>query len=177
MESLLVTDFGAPGVLYVDENGKRDRFSVTPVNGFNQIRGIDLLANGNFAAADFGGERLIIIDGKTGERRVLSGRGVGDGPKLNGPVSVDELDDERLIISEFSSQSVLFVDRATGDRSYLTGPAADGRGSGPILGTRGLTVDPQDPSQLLATPSTLILAIAQFTQAHSQIRRAVTAHH
>lgn len=156
----MVTDFGAPGVLFVDDNGKRDLFSVTPVDGFKQIRGIDLLANGNFAAADFGGERLIIIDGKTGERRVLSGRGVGDGPKLNGPVSVDELDDERLIISEFSSQSVLFVDRETGERTHLTGPAADGRGSGPILGTRGLTIDPHDPSQLLATDFALDAVIA-----------------
>ena len=147
----MVTDFGAPGVIHVDNQGTRKRFSVTPVNGFNQIRGIDRLANGNFAVADFGGERLIIVDGKTGERRTLSGRGNGTGPKLNGPVSVDELDDDTLIISEFSSQSILFVDRKTGNRSYLTSTAPGGRGNGPTLGTRGLTVDPNDPSRLFAT--------------------------
>ena len=94
---------------------------------------------------------MIIVDGKTGERSVLSGRGVGDGPKLNGPVSVDELDEDTLIISEFSSQSILFVDRKTGNRSYLTSTAPGGRGDGPTLGTRGLTIDPKDPSRLFAT--------------------------
>ena len=147
----MVTDFGAPGVIFVDDEGDRRLFSVTPVRGFNQIRGIDLLENGNFAVADFGGERLIIVDGKTGERSVLSGRGVGDGPKLNGPVSVDELNEDTLIISEFSSQSILFVDRKTGNRSYLTSTAPGGRGDGPTLGTRGLTIDPKDPSRLFAT--------------------------
>ena len=147
----MVTDFGAPGVLYVSETGARERFSVTPVRGFNQIRGIDLLENGNYAVADFGGERLIIVDGETGERTVLTGAGNGDGPKLNGPVSVDELDDNTLIVSEFSSQSILFVDRKTGNRSYLTSTAEGGRGSGPTLGTRGLTIDPHNSNRVFAT--------------------------
>ena len=156
----MVTDFGAPGAIFVDLDGARAPFAVTPVKGFNQIRGIDYLANGDFAAADFGGERLIIIDGETGERTVLTGQGRGTGPKLNGPVSVDELDENTLIVSEFSSQSVLFVDRETGNRSYLTSSAENGRGAGPILGTRGLTIDPNNPSRLLATDFALDAVIA-----------------
>ena len=147
----MVTDFGAPGVLFVGDDGARREFSVTPVAGFNQIRGMDLLKNGDYAVADFGGERLVIVDGNTGERRTLSGRGNGEGPKLNGPVSVDELNDETLIISEFSSQSILFVDRKTGNRSFLSSTAPGGRGKGPTLGTRGLTVDPENSGRLFAT--------------------------
>ena len=156
----MVTDFGAPGVIFVNGEGTRTSFAVTPVNGFNQIRGIDLLANGDFAAADFGGERLIIIDRETGERTIVSGQARGSGPKLNGPVSVDELDEDTLIVSEFSSQSVLFVDKKTGDRAYLTSSAPGGRGEGPILGTRGLTIDPNNPSRLLATDFALDAVIA-----------------
>ena len=150
-DAYMITDFGAPGVIRVGVTGDRAEFSVTPVNGFNQIRGIDLLSDGNFAAADFGGEKLVLIDGKTGERSLISGSGRGDGPKLNGPVSVDELDGDTLIVSEFSSQSILFVDRKTGNRTYLTSTAEGGRGDGPTLGTRGLTIDPSDPTRILAT--------------------------
>ncbi len=156
----MLTDFGAPGVLFVDNAGARSEFSVTPVNGFNQIRAFDLLANGDYAAADFGGERVFIIDGETGERTVVSGQGRGAGPKLNGPVSVDELDEDTLIVSEFSSQSVLLIDKASGDREYLTSSAENGRGEGPILGTRGLTLDPNNPARMLATDFALDAVIS-----------------
>lgn len=150
-DGYMITDFGAPGVIFVDHTGKRTAFSVTPVKGFGQIRGIDKLSDGDFAVADFGGEGLYIVDHLTGERTLLSGRGRGDGPKLNGPVSVDELNADTLVISEFSSQSILFVDRKTGNRSYLTSTSEGGRGSGPALGTRGITIDPTDTSRILAT--------------------------
>ena len=114
-DGYMVTDFGAPGVIFIDLDGKRTEFSVTPVKGFGQIRGMEYLSDGNYAAADFGGEGLYIIDGQTGERTLLSGRGKGTGPNLNGPVSVIELDEATLALSEFSSQSVLYVDRKTGN--------------------------------------------------------------
>ena len=57
-DGYMVTDFGAPGVIFVDLDGKRTEFSVTPVKGFGQIRGIEYLSDGNYAAADFGGEAL-----------------------------------------------------------------------------------------------------------------------
>ena len=149
-DGFMVTDFGAPGVLFVDHNGHRTPFSVTPVKGFGQIRGIEALSDGNFAAADFGGEGLYIVDGKTGERTLLSGRGKGTGPNLNGPVSVAELDENTLALSEFSSQSVLYVDRKTGNRKFLTSSTPGGRGDGPPLGTRSLELDPNDPNRLFA---------------------------
>ena len=149
-DGYMVTDFGAPGVIFVDLEGHRKPFSVTPVKGFGQIRGIEALSDGNFAAADFGGEGLYIVDGKTGERTLLSGRGKGTGPNLNGPVSVAELDENTLALSEFSSQSVLYVDRATGNRRFLTSSTPGGRGDGPPLGTRSLELDPNDPNRIFA---------------------------
>lgn len=149
-DGYMVTDFGAPGVIFVDLEGKRTEFSVTPVKGFGQIRGIEYLSDGNYAAADFGGEALYIVDGKTGERTLLSGRGKGTGPNLNGPVSVLELDENTLALSEFSSQSVLYVDRKTGNRKFLTTSTQEGHGDGPPLGTRSLEKDPLDPNRLFA---------------------------
>ena len=149
-DGYMVTDFGAPGVIFVDLEGKRTEFSVTPVKGFGQIRGIESLSDGNFAVADFGGEALYIVDGKTGERTLLSGRGKGTGPNLNGPVSVLELDENTLALSEFSSQSVLYVDRKTGNRKFLTTSTEAGHGDGPPLGTRSLEKDPLDPNRLFA---------------------------
>ena len=149
-DGYMVTDFGAPGVIFVDLDGKRTEFSVTPVKGFGQIRGIEYLSDGNYAAADFGGEALYIVDGKTGERTLLSGRGKGTGPNLNGPVSVLELDADTLALSEFSSQSVLYVDRKTGNRKFLTTSTQAGHGDGPPLGTRSLEKDPLDSSRLFA---------------------------
>ena len=149
-DGYMVTDFGAPGVIFIDLDGKRTEFSVTPVKGFGQIRGIEYLSDGNYAAADFGGEGLYIIDGQTGERTLLSGRGRGTGPNLNGPVSVIELDEATLALSEFSSQSVLYVDRKTGNRKFLTTSTQEGHGDGPPLGTRSLEKDPLDPSRLFA---------------------------
>ena len=149
-DGYMVTDFGAPGVIFVDLDGKRTEFSVTPVKGFGQIRGIEYLSDGNYAAADFGGEALYIVDGKTGERTLLSGRGKGTGPNLNGPVSVLELDADTLALSEFSSQSVLYVDRKTGNRKFLTTSTQAGHGDGPPLGTRSLEKDPLDASRLFA---------------------------
>ena len=149
-DGYMVTDFGAPGVIFIDLDGKRTEFSVTPVKGFGQIRGMEYLSDGNYAAADFGGEGLYIIDGQTGERTLLSGRGKGTGPNLNGPVSVIELDEATLALSEFSSQSVLYVDRKTGNRKFLTTSTQEGHGDGPPLGTRSLEKDPLDPSRLFA---------------------------
>ena len=149
-DGYMVTDFGAPGVIFVNLDGKRTEFSVTPVKGFGQIRGIEYLSDGNYAAADFGGEALYIVDGKTGERTLLSGRGKGTGPNLNGPVSVLELDSETLALSEFSSQSVLYVDRKTGNRKFLTTSTQVGHGDGPPLGTRSLEKDPLDTNRLFA---------------------------
>ena len=149
-DGYMVTDFGAPGVIFIDLEGKRTEFSVTPVKGFGQIRGMEYLSNGNYAAADFGGEGLYIIEGQTGERTLLSGRGKGTGPNLNGPVSVIELDEATLALSEFSSQSVLYVDRKTGNRKFLTTSTQEGHGDGPPLGTRSLEKDPLDPSRLFA---------------------------
>ena len=111
---------------------------------------MEYLSDGNYAAADFGGEGLYIIDGQTGERTLLSGRGKGTGPNLNGPVSVIELDEATLALSEFSSQSVLYVDRKTGNRKFLTTSTQEGHGDGPPLGTRSLEKDPLDPSRLFA---------------------------
>lgn len=149
-DGYMVTDFGAPGVIFVDLEGKRSEFSVTPVKGFGQIRGIDYLSDGNYAVADFGGEALYIVDGKSGERTLLSGRGKGTGPNLNGPVSVTELDANTLALSEFSSQSVLYVDRKTGNRKFLTTSTTAGHGDGPPLGTRSLELDPKNPNRLFA---------------------------
>ena len=100
--------------------------------------------------ADFGGEALYIVDGKSGERTLLSGRGKGTGPNLNGPVSVTELDANTLALSEFSSQSVLYVDRKTGNRKFLTTSTTAGHGDGPPLGTRSLELDPKNPNRLFA---------------------------
>ena len=149
-DGYMVTDFGAPGVIFVDHAGKRTEFSVTPVKGFGQIRGIEYLSDGNYAAADFGGEALYIVDGKTGERTLLSGRGKGTGPNLNGPVSVLELDENTLALSEFSSQSVLYVDRKTGNRRFLTTSTSAGHGDGPPLGTRSLERDPKNANRIFA---------------------------
>ena len=149
-DGYMVTDFGAPGVIFVDHAGKRTEFSVTPVKGFGQVRGIEYLSDGNYAAADFGGEALYIVDGKTGERTLLSGRGKGTGPNLNGPVSVLELDEDTLALSEFSSQSVLYVDRKTGNRKFLTTSTSAGHGEGPPLGTRSLEKDPNNESRIFA---------------------------
>ena len=149
-DGYMVTDFGAPGVIFIDNEGKRREFSVTPVKGFGQIRGIEYLSDGNFAVADFGGEGLYIVDGQTGERTLLSGRGRGTGPNLNGPVSIAELDENTLALSEFSSQSVLYVDRKTGNREFLTSSTEGGRGDGPPLGTRSLELDPNNPRRLFA---------------------------
>ena len=69
---------------------------------------------------------------------------------MNGPVSVAELDENTLALSEFSSQSVLYVDRATGNRRFLTSSTPGGRGDGPPLGTRSLELDPNDPNRIFA---------------------------
>ena len=69
---------------------------------------------------------------------------------MNGPVSVAELDENTLALSEFSSQSVLYVDRKTGNRKFLTSSTPGGRGDGPPLGTRSLELDPNDPNRLFA---------------------------
>ena len=147
----MITDFGLPGVVRVTAGGARTIFSSTPVKGFGQIRGIDLLSDGSIAVADFAGERVIGVDTATGARSLISGDGRGSGPPFNGPVSVDELDADTLVAADFSYLAVFLIDRATGDRSFLTGPGTEGRGSGPATGSRGIIVDPGNPGRVLAT--------------------------
>lgn len=148
---IMITDFGLPGVVLVSEDGRRTAFSSTPVKGFGQIRGIDLLSDGSIAVADFAGERVIGVDATTGERSLISGDGRGAGPPFNGPVSVDQLDDDTLVAADFSYLAIFYIDRRTGDRSFLTGPGTDGRGTGPAVGSRGIIIDPANPGRILAT--------------------------
>lgn len=157
---IMVTDFGLPGVVLVSEDGTRAPFSATPVKGFGQIRGIDLLSDGTIAVADFAGERVIGVDGATGARSLISGDGRGAGPPFNGPVSLDQLDDDTLVAADFSYLAIFFIDRKTGDRSFLTGPGSDGRGTGPAVGSRGIVIDPANPGRILATDFALDAVIA-----------------
>lgn len=150
-QGYMITDFGAPGVIFVDRAGNRSVFSTTPVKGFGQIRGIHVLADGNIVAADFAGERVFLVDPVSGERSLISGSERGAGPSFNGPVSVEELNATTLAVAEFSGLAIFSVDRATGDRGFLTGPGTDGRGDGPALGSRGIIVDPNNRNRILAT--------------------------
>ena len=173
---MMITDFGLPGVVHVSANGDRTAFSATPTRGFGQIRGIDLLSDGSLVAADFAGERVIGVDIHTGVRTVISGDGRGSGPALNGPVSVDQLDDETLVVSDFGYLAIFFIDRVTGDRSFVTGPGSDGRGTGPAVGSRGIIIDPLDPSRILATDFALdaVIAIDIATGNRSIFSSAIT---
>lgn len=159
-DGFMVTDFGLPGVVRVTGDGTRTVFSSTPVRGFAQIRGIDLLSDGSLVVADFAGERLIGVDRTSGARTLISGDGRGGGPPFNGPVSVDELDANTLVASDFSYLAIFFVDRATGRRSFLSGPGTTGRGSGPAVGSRGITIDPMNRGRILATDFALDAVVA-----------------
>lgn len=157
---IMITDFGLPGIVFVSDDGARTVFSATPVNGFVQLRDINVLADGDIVAADFGGEKVFLVDPATGERFLLSGGDQGGGPGFNGPVAVDELDVDTLAVAEFANPVIFFVDKATGDRSPLTGPGTTGRGTGPSLGARGFTVDPNDSNRILATDFVLDAVVA-----------------
>lgn len=147
----MITDFGLPGVVRVTADGTRTVFSATPVKGFGQIRGIHVLRDGNIVVADFAGERVMLVDPASGERKLISGDKRGQGPAFNGPVSVDELGTGSLVVADFSYQAIFIVDPVSGDRTFLSGPGVDGRGTGPAVGSRGIALDPSDPGRLLAT--------------------------
>ena len=173
----MITDFGLPGVVRVAAGGTRTVFSATPVKGFGQIRGIDLLSDGAIAVADFAGERLFAVDPTSGERTLVSGPGRGAGPAFNGPVAVAELEASTLAVSDFSYQAMFSVDRATGDRTFLTGPGTDGRGSGPAVGSRGIALDTTSPGRILATDFALdaVVAVDVATGDRTIFSSAVTA--
>lgn len=159
-DGTMITDFGLPGIVFVSDDGTRTVISATPVNGFVQLRDINVLADGDIVAADFGGEKVFLVDPATGDRFLLSGGEQGGGPGYNGPVAVDELDANTLAVAEFANPVIFFVDKATGDRSLLTGPGTTGRGAGPSLGARGFTVDPNVANRILATDFVLDAVVA-----------------
>lgn len=144
-DGYMITDFGIPGIIFVAADGTRSLFSTTPVNGFVGIRDISPQADGTISTADFGGNRIFLVDPVTGERFL-----VASGAPFNGPVSAIELDDATLAVSQFQSPALIhFVDKATGTRSVLSEPGV--RGSGPAVAARGFILDPNDANRILAT--------------------------
>ena len=143
-DGLMITDFGFPGILFVNEDGNRSPLSITPVQGFVGIRAIDVLASGDVLAADFGGGAIFTVDPVTGARTLIS-----SGPPFNGPVAAIELSVGTLAVAQFQNPpGMFFVDSATGERSVLTG---FGIGTGPEVAARGFILDPNDPNRILAT--------------------------
>lgn len=88
-------------------------------------------------------QQLFAVDRASGDRRVISGNGVGAGPDFDLPAALDlDLGRNRAYVADrrFSdpASSLFAVDLATGDRSEVSGPH---RGSGPdLLCPEGLRV-------------------------------------
>lgn len=90
---------------------------------------------GRLVVADLWGDRLGAIDLASGDRTVLSGVGIGDGPELN-PKAVAVVGD-RAFVATFDE--VFAIDLFSGDRAIVSGP---GVGTGPAFGNlRGIAVD------------------------------------
>lgn len=86
---------------------------------------------GELVVTDRESGTLLGIDPQSGERRLISGPGVGDGPLMTSPIGVAVSRAGEVYIVDGPSASVFHVDALTGNRRILSGP---GVGAGPTFG-------------------------------------------
>ena len=120
---------------------------------------VDLdLANGELVVVD-NSNALLTIDIATGERTLLSGRGLGSGRSLSGASDaiVDHANDRLIVVRARGGtnyDAVLFVDRENGDRTVLN------RGGGPALDEPVAAALDEDRNRLLVADSSLNAVVA-----------------
>ncbi|MEQ8763380.1 MAG: Ig-like domain-containing protein [Planctomycetota bacterium] len=150
-------------VLVIDAN---DGDRVTSEEAFGPGSGPELVDLRTVAVAPSGDEAFIIstfglakimgLNLTTGERRIVSGDGVGGGQDLSFPDRLaTNADGSKIWVSDF--RRVMEIDTATGDRFQLTG---DDRGTGPVFDTiPGALVLDEARNRLLVAFRVDILAV------------------
>ncbi|WP_428263541.1 DUF4215 domain-containing protein [Haliangium sp.] len=110
------------------------------------------------ADASFAGWAVIVVDGDSGLRSVLSDDERGAGPSLHRPRGVDwDPSGERVLVVDALLGALVAIDPATGDRVVLSGPDT---GTGPALSLpRALAWHP-DAAYVLVVEGTLGAVLA-----------------
>ena len=65
---------------------------------------------------------VFAIDPSTGERRIVSGAGVGEGPEMIAPDEIVIGANQQIYVDGGPGNAILGIDIATGDRRVITGP-------------------------------------------------------
>ena len=125
---LLIADASLDSVFIVDlATGERSVVTgnvpnVDDVRGegpeFIGLVGAVFLGDTQAAAVDRDLDTVVVIDLASGDRRLLPGNAIGEGPRFNTPRGFVQLDD-RIFVSDSQSNQILVVDRVTGDRSIF----------------------------------------------------------
>ena len=97
-------------------------------------------------------DALMEVDIATGDRRIVSGAGVGSGPALSSLLGLAEEPGGAVLVVERSADLILRVDPRTGARTVVSG---GGTGSGPAL------VDPID--LVVETDGSILVSVAGAT--------------
>jgi streptogramin lyase len=121
---------------YVPSTGERIVISQPTVRGAGPdfgslIGGLTLDGHGGILLTGFEAASVFRIDPDTGDRSILTGPGVGNGPAIEGPNDVIlGPQGSAIYVSAGTSHSIVRVDPQTGDRTLISGPS---RGTGAFL--------------------------------------------
>lgn len=83
-----------------------------------KIKGARLIDNNQAVAVDDSLETAVIIDLATGDRKLLPGNGIGNGPSFGNPRGMVAMG-ENLIVSDAQLNQLFKVDKITGDREVM----------------------------------------------------------
>lgn len=147
-DGVLATDAGLVGVWAVDRalrtmvSGRDGRSGAAIGRGVRFVRPVDLAPHvhpGRAVIADGGYRGLVGVHLDTGNRSMISGPDVGQGPLLGVVTAVDVLPEGRALATNAAGE-LLEVRLDVGDRQLVSG---GGRGAGPSLGRpRHVVADP-----------------------------------
>ena len=133
--TVAVADFSTERLIAVNRNGDRTLLSGPSRGdgtGFNGPVSVIELDADTIAVAEFNQFAIFAVDRKTGNRKAITGDGVGSGPTVSARgIALHPTDSNIIYATSFSRDAVMAVNRKTGERSIVS--KAGTRGDGPAL--------------------------------------------
>lgn len=132
--AVLIADVGTKSIYLVDlATGVRTLVSGTNPetkkavgagSTFDSPNGAEFLGDHQAVVADRTMETLFLVDLNTGDRQLLPGNAIGNGPRLETPRSF-ALQGNRLLVADSKLNALMAIDTTTGDRSVFIDASAN----------------------------------------------------
>ena len=119
---LVVADSGIPGVVNIEQNGRRTVISDTSIqNPFDFIDpfGVAINSEGQIFVTDVGLKAVVMVDRNTAVRVILSDKDTGSGVDFDLPVDI-ALADNDIFVVDLGLKAVIQVNPTNGNRTIVS---------------------------------------------------------